>query len=73
LEFTFAWETPGHEDGPECQTHVVVRLEALANGGTRMHFSQTGFLSTQSAISHSAGWNGTFDRLTEFLTEALDD
>jgi uncharacterized protein YndB with AHSA1/START domain len=67
LEFTFAWETPGHEDGPGVETHVIVRLEELANGSTRMHFSQTGFLSTKSAISHSAGWNGTFDRLAEFL------
>jgi uncharacterized protein YndB with AHSA1/START domain len=69
LEFTFAWETPDHEDGPGVQTHVIVRLEELANGGTRMHFSQTGFLSEKSAISHSAGWNGTFDRLAEFLLD----
>ena len=69
LEFTFAWETPNHEDGPGVETHVVVRLEELANGGTRMHFRQTGFLSTKSAISHSVGWNGTFDRLAEFLLE----
>ena len=67
LEFTFAWETPGHEDGPGIQTHVIVRLEELANGGTRMHFSQTGFLSVKSAKSHALGWNGTFDRLVEFL------
>ncbi|MBS0222626.1 MAG: SRPBCC domain-containing protein [Proteobacteria bacterium] len=69
LEFTFAWETPNHEDGPGVQTRVVVRLEELANGGTRMHFSQTGFLSKKSAISHSAGWSGTFDRLAEFLLD----
>jgi uncharacterized protein YndB with AHSA1/START domain len=67
LEFTFAWETPDHEDGPGVQTHVTVRLEELANGDTRMHFSQTGFLSEKSAINHSVGWNGTFDRLREFL------
>jgi uncharacterized protein YndB with AHSA1/START domain len=69
LEFTFAWETPNHEDGPGVLTHVIVRLEALANGGTRMHFSQTGFLSQKSAVSHSVGWNGTFDRLDAFLLE----
>jgi len=69
LEFTFAWETPNHEDGPGVQTHVIVRLEELANGDTRMHFSQTGFLSEKSAISHSVGWNGTFDRLEEFLLD----
>ena len=67
LEFTFAWETPDHEDGPGVQTHVIVRLDALADGGTRMHFSQTGFLTEKSAISHSVGWNGTFDRLAGFL------
>jgi uncharacterized protein YndB with AHSA1/START domain len=67
LEFTFAWETPNHEDGPGVQTHVIVRLQELVNGGTRMHFSQTGFLSGKSEISHSIGWNGTFDRLAEFL------
>ena len=69
LEFTFAWETPGHEDGPDVQTHVIVCLEALANGGTRMHFSQTGFATKKSAISHSAGWTGTFDRLADFFLD----
>jgi uncharacterized protein YndB with AHSA1/START domain len=69
LEFTFAWETPNHEDGPGVQTHVIVRLEELANESTRMHFSQTGFLSKKSAVSHSSGWNGTFDRLAEFLLD----
>ncbi len=69
LEFTFAWETPNHEDGPGVQTHVIVLLEELANGGTRMHFSQSGFLSEKSAMSHSVGWNGTFDRLAEFLLD----
>ncbi|MCW6508476.1 SRPBCC family protein [Lichenifustis flavocetrariae] len=71
LEFTFAWETPNHEDGPGVETHVTVRLEELSNGGTRMHFSQTGFLSTKSAVSHSAGWNGTFDRLAKFLLDGM--
>jgi uncharacterized protein YndB with AHSA1/START domain len=71
LEFTFAWETPNHEDGPGVETHVIVRLEELPTGGTRMHFSQTGFLTIKSAISHSAGWNGTFDRLAEFLRDEL--
>jgi uncharacterized protein YndB with AHSA1/START domain len=69
LEFTFAWETPDHEDGPGVQTHIVVRLEALANGDTRMHFIQSGFLSNKSAISHSVGWDGTFARLAEFLRD----
>ena len=69
LEFTFAWETPDHEDGPGIQTHVCIRLEQLAGGATRMHFRQTGFLSTKSATSHSAGWNGTFDRLEIFLLD----
>jgi uncharacterized protein YndB with AHSA1/START domain len=69
LEFTFEWETPNHEDGLGVQTHVSIRLEELADGCTRMHFSQTGFLSTQSAISHSAGWNGTFDRLAKLLQD----
>jgi uncharacterized protein YndB with AHSA1/START domain len=71
LEFTFAWETPDHEDGPGIQTHVIVRLEELKNGGTRMHFSQTGFLSGKSAFSHSVGWNGTFDRLDKFLSDNI--
>lgn len=67
LEFTFAWETPGHEDGPGVETHVVVRLEELASGNTRMHFSQRGFLSSKSFGSHASGWNSTFDRLQNFL------
>jgi uncharacterized protein YndB with AHSA1/START domain len=69
LEFTFAWETPNHEDGPGIETHVIVRLDELPNGGTRLHFSQSGFLSEKSAISHSAGWNGTLDRLARFLVD----
>ena len=36
-----------------------------------MHFSQTGFLSVKSAISRSAGWDGTFDRLAEFLLDEI--
>ena len=72
LEFTFAWETPNHEDGPGVQTHVIVRLDELANGGTRMHFSQTGFLSKKSETSHSAGWKGTFDRLEGLLLGDVD-
>jgi uncharacterized protein YndB with AHSA1/START domain len=71
LEFTFAWETPDHEDGPGVLTHVIVRLQELANGCTRMYFSQSGFLSCKSAASHSVGWHGTFDRLEEFLQELL--
>lgn len=67
LEFTFSWETPDHEDGPGVLTRISIRLEELADGATRMHFSQTGFLSVKSAVSHSAGWNGTFDRLADFL------
>ena len=69
LEFTFAWETPNHEDGPDVQTRVIVCLEALANGGTRMQFSQTGFLTKKSATSHSAGWTGTFNRLADFFLD----
>jgi len=69
LEFTFAWETPGHEDGPGVETHVIVLFEELPGGNTRMHFSQTGLLSAESSISHAAGWNGTFDRLAEFLID----
>lgn len=67
LEFTFAWETPDHEDGPGVMTHVRIWLECLADDATRMHFSQTGFLSGKSAVSHAVGWNGTFDRLADFL------
>jgi uncharacterized protein YndB with AHSA1/START domain len=73
LEFTFAWETPDHEDGPDVQTYVIVHLEELADGGTRMHFSQTGLRTGQSATSHSVGWNGTFDRLTDFLLRSSAD
>ncbi|MBA2589050.1 MAG: SRPBCC domain-containing protein [Alphaproteobacteria bacterium] len=70
LEFTFAWEGSNHEDGPGVLTHVVVRLEELADGGTRMYFSQTGLVSSGSAKGHSAGWNSTFERLAAFLRDA---
>jgi uncharacterized protein YndB with AHSA1/START domain len=70
LEFSFAWEGSNHEDGPGVPTHVIVYLEELANGGTRMHFSQTGLVSTQSANGHASGWKSTFERLAEFLLDA---
>ncbi|RYZ66788.1 MAG: SRPBCC domain-containing protein [Proteobacteria bacterium] len=69
LEFTFAWEGSNHEDGPGVETHVVVELEELAEGGTRMHFVQTGLVSAKSAAGHSEGWNSTFGRLAAFLSE----
>jgi uncharacterized protein YndB with AHSA1/START domain len=69
LEFTFAWEGSNHEDGPGAQTHVTVHLEDLANGGTRMHFSQTELVSAQSVIGHFAGWNSTFERLADYLID----
>lgn len=68
LEYTFEWETPGHEDGPGVVTTVRIRLEELASGDTRMTFSQAGLLSSKTAKSHSAGWNGTFDRLEQELS-----
>ena len=70
LEFTFAWEGSNHEDGPGVETRVIVLLEELPDGGTRMHFQQNGLVSAESAVGHSAGWNSAFGRLARLMTDS---
>jgi uncharacterized protein YndB with AHSA1/START domain len=69
LEFTFAWEGDNHEDGPGVETLVTVLFTGLGDNRTRMHFTQTGLVSPQSAEGHSGGWSETFDRLQAIIDE----
>lgn len=50
----------GSFKGPE--TTVFVTLEA-ADGGTLMHFRQTGFTNVAHRDGNADGWHGCFDKL----------
>lgn len=68
LVFSWAWEDddgkPGHE------TLVTIEFEAVA-GGTLMAFRQEVFESVESRDAHHGGWTECFDRLEEYLSQAI--
>ncbi len=68
LRFTFRWQSDNHEDGPGVETTVEAVFEASGEG-TLMRFQQSGLVSGESAEGHTGGWNSTFDRLSDYLTE----
>lgn len=64
LVFTHAWDDPNGNPGPE----TLVEVTFTARGDkTDMHFSQSGFKSTEDRDNHSDGWGQCFDRLAELL------
>jgi len=65
LVFTFAWEEPG-ERGMEALVTVTF---AEQQEKTRMVLHQTPFQSIAERDGHDGGWNSTFDRLAEYLTQ----
>jgi uncharacterized protein YndB with AHSA1/START domain len=67
LMFTHAW-TEGMPPGPE--TIVTVHLSEH-QGRTTMIFRQTGFDSAQSRDGHEGGWGQAFDRLGQYLQQAI--
>lgn len=69
LVFTFAWDggdgQPDHLRGHETVVTVQFADEA---GKTKMQFHQAVFLTEEQMKGHAEGWNGTFQRLGEYLT-----
>jgi len=66
LVFTLAWDQkvrPGHE--------TTVTVNFIPKGTrTSMTFQQGAFESMSERDGHRAGWNSTFDRLSEHVREA---
>lgn len=69
LVFTFGWDgddgQPDHLRGHETTVTVVLEDEV---GKTKMHFHQAVFLTEEQMEGHAEGWNGTFQRLNDYLT-----
>ncbi|HEU0053539.1 MAG TPA: SRPBCC domain-containing protein [Longimicrobium sp.] len=68
LSFTHAWEGDDGRPGPE--TLVTVELADADDGKTRMTFRQTGFTSVVTREGHRGGWEQSFERLDDFLSDA---
>ena len=66
LVFTFAWEEEG-ERGLE--NVVTVTFAEEASGKTRMTFRQIPFQSVEERDGHRGGWNSSFDRLADYVTQ----
>ncbi|HEX4602895.1 MAG TPA: SRPBCC domain-containing protein [Candidatus Angelobacter sp.] len=67
LVFTHAWV--GADGKPADETLVTITFTER-DGKTELTLRQTGFKSVESRNGHSLGWNSTFDRLTNYLSEA---
>lgn len=62
----FTLSQHGREGVTVSETIIVVTFEATASG-TRMHFHQSGFETTQRRDDHVFGWEQCFDKLNESL------
>lgn len=67
LVFSFAWEG---EDGKFGYETVVTVTFAERDGKTEMTFTQAAFASVEERDGHRGGWNQSFDKLAEYLTNA---
>lgn len=67
LVFTFAWE----EDGERGLEALVTVTFADEGGKTRMTLRQAPFQSDGERDGHQGGWNSTFDRLADHLTDLV--
>lgn len=66
LVYTFAWD----EESGNTPTETLVTLTFEdENGKTKMTFRQAPFASTESRDGHNEGWNSSFDRLDDYLSE----
>lgn len=64
LVLTHAWE--GRDGRPGAETVVTVTFVDVG-GRTQMTFHQASFDSADSQAGHEAGWNESFDMLSEHL------
>ena len=65
----FTLSQRGREGVTASETTIVVTFEATA-GGTRMHFHQSGFDTTQRRDDHVLGWEECFNKLNESLASS---
>jgi uncharacterized protein YndB with AHSA1/START domain len=65
--YTFQWD----KRTPDDVTFATLVTITFAEEGdrTRMHFQQSYFNSNANRDGHNFGWNGSFDRLADFLKE----
>lgn len=68
LVFTWAWEEDATTHRAGHETLVTVTLRAVGNR-TELTLRHENFDSAQSRDSHGHGWNGSFDKLAEFLAQ----
>lgn len=63
LVYTFVWD-----ESPDVEMLIEVSF-AERGGKTEMTMRQTGFPSAESRDGHAGGWNETFDRMRDYLTQ----
>jgi uncharacterized protein YndB with AHSA1/START domain len=66
LAFTWAWEEDSTTHRAGHESLVTVTLRAVG-GRTELTLRHENFDSAQSRDSHGHGWNGSLDKLAEFL------
>lgn len=64
LVFSFQWENKEGEHGKE---NTVTITFAEQDGKTRMTFRQAFFETVANRDDHGKGWNGSFDKMAEYL------
>lgn len=66
LVFTFSWD----EDG-ERGLETLVTIDFIEQDGkTQLRFHQAPFQSVAERDGHQGGWNGSFDRFVDYLTQS---
>ncbi|HZT50821.1 MAG TPA: SRPBCC domain-containing protein [Stellaceae bacterium] len=68
LVFTWAWEDDAATHRAGHETLVTVTLRAIGRR-TELTLRHDNFDSAQSRDGHGYGWNGSFDKLAEFLAQ----
>jgi uncharacterized protein YndB with AHSA1/START domain len=63
LVFTFSWE----EEGERGRENVITVTFGDLGDKTKMTFRHAFFETVENRDDHNQGWNGSFDRLAEFL------
>jgi uncharacterized protein YndB with AHSA1/START domain len=65
--YTFAWE--GQAGQPTRETLITITFTELEDDRTQMDFHQEFFDTVGLRDGHNHGWNSTFDRLNDYVTE----
>ncbi len=65
--YTFAWEGEGGQ--PTRETLITITFTELEDDRTQMDFHQEFFDSVELRDGHNQGWNSSFDRMNDYVTE----